>query len=118
MIAILLSLLGWGFLFWYAHNHPIEDVSFAERGGGGGDEAPAPPPRPTPEQIFASSGRLQELDQMLRQYIGKSLNAPSEWGTQGDIYQQLLGYTPEQFKFPTLDIQRALEAQRGLQYEN
>ena len=39
---LLFSLLAWGFLFWYAHNHPIRGVPFRLRGGGGDDKEEAP----------------------------------------------------------------------------
>lgn len=34
----LVSLLAWGFLFWYVVNHPIRGVPFRLRGGGGDDK--------------------------------------------------------------------------------
>lgn len=143
MLLILLSLLGWGLICRYAHNHPIKGVNFSERGGGGGDEAPAIPQMMTPEQQIASSPRLTEFDQMLRQYIGKSYGMPAEWTTATDVYsnllnyipqltqlqepaeygqmaqglQGLLDYTPERFAYPMADIQKALEAQQALQLE-
>lgn len=85
--------------------------------GGGDDEPPMPPARPTAEQVLSGSPRLSELDQMVRQYIGKSLTMPGEWGEASDVYRELLGYTPEQFQFPISDIQKALEAQQALQFE-
>jgi hypothetical protein len=41
-MLILLSLLAWGFLFHYAHKHPIRGVRFAMRGGGGEPEVEIP----------------------------------------------------------------------------
>jgi hypothetical protein len=110
-----LSLLAWGFLFWYAHNHPVKEISFPERGGGGGgDEAPTVPSYQLPS--WAES-LPPEIKQYIMQGVGQTVSMPTEYGISSDALQKLLGYTPEQFQYPMADIQKALEAQQGLQYE-
>ena|SRR3990167_558976 len=82
----------------------------------GGDEE-APPAPPQYEVPSWAAGLPPEMLQYIRKFAGQSLQEPSEYGIASQSLQDLLGYQPNQFQFPMADIQRALEAQQGLQLE-
>lgn len=115
MLGIFLSLLGWCFLFGYAHKHPIHGVDSALRGGGGDDEAPNPPQYQMPEW---ASGLPPEILNYIRQGVGKQVTEPSEYGISSQALQQMLQYQPSQFAYPMEDIQKALDAQQSLQMQD
>lgn len=113
---LLFSLLAWGFLFWYAHNHPIRGVSRVLRGGGGSDE-PAPLPTFQSQIPDWAQGLPPEILQYIRQGVGQKLTEPSEYGISSQALQNLLQYQPSQFQYPMEDIQKALAAQQAIQLQ-
>jgi hypothetical protein len=58
-----------------------------------------------------------EIIDYIKQGVGQTLSQPAEYDIASQQLQSLLGQTPEQFAYPMADIQKALEAQQGLQYE-
>ena len=123
MNIIALGGLMWFVFLMFAVKNPIKNITKNKRWNIGGcsttkGKASEPPKSPTAESAIASSALLQELEKMYRSYIGQSISTPAEWGQQGDVYTQLLNYTPEQFAYPMDDIQKALASQQALQLED
>ena len=83
----------------------------------GGGEEDEPPPPPKYELPDWAQGLPEEQLALIRKYIGSSLQQPAAYGQAGDVYNRLLNYQPSQFQFPMAEIQKALEAQQGLQFE-
>lgn len=78
-------------------------------------EQPQPPVYQLPSW---TSGMPAEIANYIRQGVGKTITEPSEYATVSQALQQLLGYTPEQFQYPMTDIQKALESQQTIQYQD
>ena len=84
--------------------------------GGAGDD-PEPPTAPTFNIPSGTEGLLEQIRSLIEGQVGQQLQEPGEFGIASNQLQQLLGIQPEQFQFPTEEINRALQAQQALQFE-
>ena len=136
MITLLFSLLAWGFLFRYAHNHPIKNVHFKLRGGGGGDKEGAEQGiqeagetayqrgkmTPEEESQYKGSFNLGDIIQQILQYQMGVGEAPSGYldPTQaflkegGELGQTLYGQTLQEAKDPYAYYESTLQPQLQL----
>lgn len=115
---IILSVGCWMYLAWRNSNARfMVNIPYAIRGGGGGNDSP--PAVPTYDQSFPSWAKDLPPEQiaLLRQYASGQTTTPSAFGQAQDIYGKLANYSPDQFKYPMEDIQKALQAQQDIQYQ-
>src|SRR3990167_899827 len=65
-----------------------------------------------------ASGLPEEQLALIRSASGKTAAMPQEYDIASQALQGLLGTSPDQFQFPMQDIQQALSAQQGIQYQD
>lgn len=78
-----------------------------------------PPAVPTYDQSFPSwaKGLPQEQISMYNQFASNPIPMPAGYGQASDIYNKLANYTPANFQYPMAEIQKALQAQQDLQFQ-
>lgn len=86
----------------------------ASQAFGGDEDAPQAPQFNLPPW---AQGLPPEILELIRGQVGQQVQEPAEFGIASQQLQQLLGIQPEQFQFPTEEINRALQAQQALQFE-
>lgn len=64
-----------------------------------------------------ANGLPPEILSEIQKYVGREIPMPGEYGQTGEALTNLLNYSPSNFSFPMEDIQKALDAQQGLQFE-
>lgn len=118
IILMILSLFCWGYLAYLNAILPFKNgISYLKRGGGdSGGDAPTPP---TYDQSFPAwaKGLPQEQIDLYRQIANNQIQQPAQYQQASDIYSKLANYQPSQFQYPMADIQKALQAQQDLQYQ-
>ncbi|HDN59681.1 MAG TPA: hypothetical protein ENF20_06965 [Candidatus Marinimicrobia bacterium] len=87
--------------------------------GGGDDDDELPPPPTFQSQIPGwATGLPDETLRYLRQGVGQQIPVPQEYGAASDWLQQALQYQPDKFQYPMEEIQKALQAQQAIQFQD
>ena len=76
------------------------------------------PSAPAYQMPSYAQGLPEEQLALIRSASGKTAAMPQEYDIASQSLQGLLGTSPDQFQFPMQDIQQALAAQQGIQYQD